>query len=240
MNQKTKAWIIFTDGASSGNPGPGGWGAILVSPDQSVLELGGRKNPTTNNQMELTGAIEALRSLTTPQQVVLYTDSTYVIRGVTQWIWAWQKNGWLSKEGKPVANQELWKSLLEVSRPHSVDWKYCPGHSGIPGNERADEIAVSYSQGQSPALFQGLLNHYSVPILKLEGLELPPTRSRTSSQQKAHSYLSLVDGIPMRHSTWKDCESRVKGRSAAKYRKATSAEDEVSILATWGKKITDL
>lgn len=135
-----KKVIVYTDGACSGNPGPGGWGAWLVSGEHRK-ELTGGMAETTNNQMELTAAIEGLKSLKVPCHVTLYTDSVYVKDGITKWIHNWKKNGWRTANRKPVKNTELWQALeLAVDR-HDVTWKWVKGHAGDPGNEKADELA---------------------------------------------------------------------------------------------------
>ena len=131
---------IFTDGACKGNPGPGGWGAILRS-ERHEKELSGREPATTNNRMEMTAAIRALAALTEPCEVVLHTDSKYVIDGITKWVNGWQKNGWKTAARKPVLNSDLWLALLEAVRPHRVRWVWVKGHAGHPENERADKLA---------------------------------------------------------------------------------------------------
>ena len=131
---------IFTDGACSGNPGPGGWGAVLRSGEHEK-ELCGGERDTTNNRMELTAAIEALEALTEPCQVTLTTDSTYVRDGITRWLANWKKNGWRTTAKKPVKNQELWQKLDRQASRHDVIWKWVKGHSGHPDNERADMLA---------------------------------------------------------------------------------------------------
>jgi ribonuclease HI len=132
---------IHTDGACSGNPGPGGWGAILRY-GSHVRELhGGEGAGTTNNRMELTAAISALEALTRPSVVKLHTDSTYVRNGITQWLAGWQRNGWLTKDRKPVKNADLWQRLAEAVGKHQVEWLWVKGHAGDPGNERADALA---------------------------------------------------------------------------------------------------
>lgn len=230
--------IIFVDGASSGNPGPGGWGAIIATPEGQVIELGGRENPTTNNRMELTGAIQALSFLANQNSPIeIFTDSAYVIRGITQWIWAWRKRDWVSAEGKDVANSDLWKRLFQVTLKKEIRWGYVRGHSGIPGNERADEIAVSFSQGKRGDLYRGPLLRYSIPIHDIpEDTSLPDLkpREKSGSKPQAYSYLSVVGTLAMRHPTWKECESRIKGQSGAKFKKAMSAEEESQILKKWG------
>ncbi|MBI3555962.1 MAG: ribonuclease HI, partial [Deltaproteobacteria bacterium] len=140
--------IIFADGACTGNPGPGGWGVIIATPDGQVTELGGFEPETTNNKMELTAVGRALRHLEdTPGEIHVYTDSTYVIFGITKWVWGWRKNGWKTADGKDVANAEFWKRLMAIlakrDKGQPVEFKYTRGHSGIPGNERVDQIAVA-------------------------------------------------------------------------------------------------
>ena len=131
---------IFTDGACKGNPGPGGWGAILKYGDHEKV-LKGYSPETTNNIMELTAVIEALKSLTRPCKIILTTDSNYVKNGITEWIHSWKKKGWKTANKKPVKNKEYWQQLdVEVQR-HTIDWKWVKGHSGHPENERADELA---------------------------------------------------------------------------------------------------
>lgn len=131
---------IFTDGACKGNPGPGGWGAVIRF-GAHEKELSGGEGNTTNNRMELMAAIEALNALTRPCHVILSTDSNYVKDGITKWIFAWQKNGWRTADRKPVKNAELWQALLEAVRRHKVEWRWVKGHAGHPENERADKLA---------------------------------------------------------------------------------------------------
>ena len=131
---------IFTDGACSGNPGPGGWGAILRY-GAVEKELFGSENPTTNNRMEMMAAAEALAALTRPTQVRLHTDSQYLKDGVTKWVAGWQRNGWKTADKKPVKNIDLWLRLIDALKPHQVEWIWVKGHAGHPENERADELA---------------------------------------------------------------------------------------------------
>ncbi len=132
--------VIFTDGACSGNPGPGGWGAILRAGDHEK-ELSGGEDETTNNRMELMAAISALEELKAPSQVELHTDSTYVKDGITKWIHNWERNGWKTAAKKPVKNVDLWKRLQAALARHEVSWHWVKGHAGHPDNERADELA---------------------------------------------------------------------------------------------------
>ncbi len=132
--------VIHTDGACSGNPGPGGWGAVIRS-GQHEKEISGGEPATTNNRMELLAAIRALEALKRPCEVALYTDSIYVRDGITKWIHGWRKNGWKTADRKPVKNAELWQELLDAAAPHKVDWRWVKGHAGHPENERADKLA---------------------------------------------------------------------------------------------------
>lgn len=131
---------IFTDGACKGNPGPGGWGAVIRS-GANEKELSGGEPLTTNNRMEMMAAIAALKALKRPCHVVLTTDSNYVRDGITKWIFGWQKNGWRTADRKPVKNAELWQELLAAAAPHRIEWKWVKGHAGHPENERADRLA---------------------------------------------------------------------------------------------------
>ncbi len=133
--------VIATDGACKGNPGPGGWGAILRAADGRERELLGAEPHTTNNRMELTAAIEALQALTRPCAVILSTDSSYVRDGITKWIHGWQRNGWKTADRKPVKNADLWQALLTAAARHKIEWRWVKGHSGDPDNERCDALA---------------------------------------------------------------------------------------------------
>jgi ribonuclease HI len=132
--------VIYTDGACSGNPGPGGWGVVLRW-NGTEKELHGGDSQTTNNRMELMAAIQALESLNRPSQVQLHTDSTYLLNGITKWIAAWQRNGWRTSARKPVKNEDLWRRLVEAMNGHEVRWLWVKGHAGEEGNERADALA---------------------------------------------------------------------------------------------------
>lgn len=131
---------IWTDGACSGNPGPGGWGAILRY-GEAEKELSGAEAATTNNRMELTAAIEALNALKKPANVKLHTDSKYVMDGVTKWIHGWKKKGWKTADNKPVKNEDLWRALEAAANRHNVEWQWVKGHAGDEMNERADQLA---------------------------------------------------------------------------------------------------
>ena len=141
---------IFTDGACKGNPGPGGWGAILRS-NGKERELSGGEAQTTNNRMELMAAIEALNALKRPCHVQLWTDSNYVRDGITKWIHGWRRNGWKTSDKKPVKNAELWQELLDACAPHRVEWHWVKGHSGHPENDRVDALACAQADRRNAA-----------------------------------------------------------------------------------------
>ena len=233
--------IAFTDGGAKGNPGPGGWGVVIVTPDGLVTELGGGGSPVTNNQMELTGVIKALTYLRgTPGALEIYADSTYVIKGITNWIWGWRRRGWKTAEGGDVLNRELWERLsdeVDARGTGAIAWHYVRGHTGVPGNERVDEIATAFALGHGIDLYEGALSGYARPILDLPDDTTVPKRTSSSApghpKRAAYSYLSVVDGVPQRHATWPECDHRVKGRSGALYKKAMSAAEEAAILRAW-------
>ncbi|NET57372.1 MAG: ribonuclease HI [Symploca sp. SIO2E6] len=152
INRQIKSF--YTDGACSGNPGPGGWGTIIYFTDDSVAEIGGAEAQTTNNRMEMQAAIAALKVLKASGQaepVTLHTDSEYVKNGITKWIKGWKKKGWKTSQGKAVLNQDLWETLDVLNSP-LVEWKYVRGHSGNKGNERSDQVARAFASGKSPVL----------------------------------------------------------------------------------------
>jgi ribonuclease HI len=234
---------VFTDGAAKGNPGPGGWGAIVVTPDRVVTELGGGARHTTNNKMELSGAIAALEAIEADKApVTLYTDSTYLIQGITTWVWGWRKKGWRTASGGEVLNRDLWEQLFALASARGakgIDWRWVRGHVGTPGNERCDEIAVGFALGTPPVLYRGPVAHYQVDVSRVpQETSLPQRGSaspgRAAASKTPYAYLSVVDDVAMRHATWGECERRVKGRSGARFKKATSAADEAAILRAWG------
>ncbi|MCP3061338.1 ribonuclease HI [Myxococcus sp. K38C18041901] len=247
---KSHATVVFADGACSGNPGPGGWGVIIATPDGQVTELGGHERETTNNRMEMTAVGMALRHLeATPGPLRIHTDSTYVIQGITKWAFGWSKRGWKTAEGKEVANTPYWKRLMALlaqrKQTHSgeaaaVEWHYVRGHVGVPGNERVDEIAVGYSRGKGVRLYSGALSTYEVDVHDIpEDTSLPEEKPRQPAV-KAHSYLSQVGRSVKRHATWAACERRVKGVSDARFKKTKSPEDEAQVLADWGVQPGDV
>jgi len=245
MNSKI---VIFTDGASRGNPGPGGFGAVVVI-NEKVQEIGGREDMTTNNRMELMAAIEGLGFVSkntgaafTPEKISLYSDSRYVINGITKWVFGWVKNGWKTGAKEDVVNRELWEALMLVrqelgSKGMTVEWNYVGGHRGIVGNERCDEIATAFADKKQIGLYSGALADYGLDVLNIQmndAKSAATSASKSRKGAKAYSYLSLLDGKVERHTSWPECEARVKGKSGVKFKKALSAEDEQQILKEWG------
>lgn len=225
--------VAFTDGACSGNPGPGGWASIIVYGNSSIEEMGGKASQdTTNNRMEIMGPLQTLARLQdTAGLLTFYTDSVYVIRGITQWVKAWVTNGWITASGQPVANEDLWKLLhtLVTERETKfgpIEWTYVPGHSGVVGNERADHISVLFSRGLPVNLYCGPLSEYKFDILNLD-------INKDSKQYEKPIYLSLVNKVLTRHENWADCEKHVKGKKGAKFKKVLSKLEEEATLNSW-------
>jgi ribonuclease HI len=240
--------LIFADGACSGNPGPGGWGAVICFADGTIEEMGGRNPSTTNNRMEMVAVLRALENVReTRGPLEILTDSLYVLHGITQWVFAWKNRNWKTAEGKEVQNADLWQALfLEVTHRHrhgdpKIKWSYVKGHAGIPGNERVDEIAVSFSQKRPvpSGLYHGPLLRYFVAIHDLpEERDIPeikPDRwKKNSEREKPVAYLSLVNGVAEAHPDWKSCEARVKGRPGARFKKAMTEAEASLIWKEWG------
>jgi len=240
---ETDEHMIFTDGSSLGNPGPGGWGAVVVLRQASVIELGGAKKHTTNNEMEMTALIEALDAIRGEYgNITIFADSQYVINGATKWASGWEKRGWMTLAKEPVANMELWKQLLELLEERKtfgmITWKHVRGHVGISGNERADEIATSYAKDGEHGLYEGPLADYAIDILNIhidEEKHDARVERKSRSNAKAYSYLSMVGGEIEVHQTWAECERRVTGRSGVRFKKALSKEEESEIIREWKK-----
>ena len=135
-------YVIYTDGACSGNPGPGGWGAIILSEEKNEINISGKEKSTTNNRKELMAPIMALRKIKKASKITIYTDSIYLKNGITTWIKNWEKNGWKSSNKKPVKNKDLWVTLNKLSKEHIIDWKWVKAHAGNKYNEIADKLAT--------------------------------------------------------------------------------------------------
>jgi ribonuclease HI len=238
-----KKYIAYTDGACSGNPGRGGWASIILSPKSSVKEIGGAQNSTTNNKMELTAVIETLKILKPKSELILLTDSSYVLNGITKWIFGWRKNNWVNSSGEAVANKELWLDLFDLSRNFEIDWRYCRGHIGIAGNERADEIAVNFSKNNGNDLYFGSAANYGYDLLPLPTEEEFPSygnsksngngNSKNSSKEKQY-YLSYSNGILRTHKEWGSCQASTQGISGAKFKKVKNEDEENTTIKSWG------
>jgi ribonuclease HI len=231
--------IIFTDGASKGNPGNGGWGAVVAS-ETEVKELGGGEKKTTNNRMELRAAYEALSYAESfdATSIDLYTDSSYVVKGATLWGQGWRRNGWVTKDKKPVLNRDLWERFLELIDDFNdkISWHNVGGHIGIAGNERADSIADSFALDSRVSLYTGSRLLYRINLSDLsfdEEKKATRSASRARSKRAAYSYVSEVNGIVEVHADWKSCEARVRGKKA-RFKKALSAKEETDIKEEFG------
>lgn len=237
--------LLFTDGSSLGNPGPGGWGAILVLDGGRVIEMGGSEKYTTNNRMELLALIEGLKRLKEEWgDLTIFTDSKYVHKGATEWSQGWVKRDWKTMAKQDVENRDFWEDALALLSDREkfghIAWTHVPGHSGLAGNERCDEIATGFAREDEVEVFEGDLGDYAIDILNItvaEGAAEKRSVARAHSRAKAYSYLSLVGGKAMRHSTWAECERRVTGKAGVKYKKALSPSDEDAILKSWGAKL---
>lgn len=229
--------IAYTDGACLGNPGPGGWGVRLFYPDGSVRELCGREAATTNNRMELQAAISALQVLQGQPQITVYTDSRYLIDGVTKWLPAWRRRGWMTATQTPVKNKDLWQTL-ESLQHRGVHWHHVRGHSGNPNNERVDELARLCATGRCPRLFCGQAGAPDDPVLLLSPATAPPSGENPAQPparpDRPARYISIVRGAVAIDATWVACEARVRGASGAQYRKVRTAEEIKAFCAAHG------
>jgi ribonuclease HI len=228
---------IFTDGAAKGNPGRGGYG-VVISYSDTIVELGGFKLRTTNNEMELTAVVEALKAVVAHgATVAIYTDSKYVVEGAKGWIFGWQKNGWKTKANTDVANKELWQALIPLLKKVTVDWHKVPGHVGIVGNERVDTIASTFAEKGTYELYSGPKTAYSFNVEDTsfdESKAVERSDARKRSAQKAFSYVSAVDGVVQTHATWSECEARVKGTKGARFKKSLDVGNEREIIKEFG------
>ena len=237
MSDRTAGPVAYTDGGCIRNPGPGGWGVHVEFPDGRVIELGGAELQTTNNRMELRAAIEAARAVADWPSATIIADSQYVLKGITQWVAGWKRKNWVTAAGEPVLNRDLWEELDAVATP-KLTWEWAKGHSGVPGNERCDQIAGWFSSSVAP------LGSSGVRRVPTAAAERAPRKTASSSSRSSAtagtSYVSLVDGIPARHSTWGACESRVKGVKGARFKKVRNAAEAQDVFASWGVTAEDL
>ena len=234
--------VCFTDGSSRGNPGPGGWAAIVAFGER-VVELGGREVLTTNNRMELEAIVVAIDTAASmgASKIIIATDSSYAMKGATAWMRGWKANGWKTKTKDDVANVDVWKRMDEVLARAEVSFELVGGHVGTPGNERCDEIATGFADDSAVSLYDGSLELYPVSIVSM-GQPVTTTvdahverkaKSKSGSRSgTAYSYVSMVDGVIETHQTWAQCEARVKG-VRARFKKALSASDEAEIIAAF-------
>lgn len=224
---------IFTDGACSGNPGPGGWGVIVSQEGGQTIELAGADRATTNNRMELIAAIRALEAVleppfVLPNSVVIYADSKYVLDGIQKWVTAWKRRGWVTSDtGEPVKNRDLWEQLdrvhSELQKRAKCRWNYVEAHAGISANERVDELAVAAAASQVIDLFNGPSSRYPISL----DVPAPDVKGKPY-------YLSLIGGKVFRDETWPACQARVTGARGAKYKKCRSPREEAELLKSWG------
>jgi ribonuclease HI len=220
-------YIAFTDGSSRGNPGPGGWACIVASL-KTVVEYGGREAETTNNRMEMFAVASAIQSIETGDEIIVHTDSTYVMKGATSWIKGWKRNGWKTASKKDVENRDLWELIDGAMTGKKVSFVLVKGHAGIPGNERCDEIATTYADDRAIHLYNGLASQYTVSfdVSVAEGDNVSKLPKKPKS---GGFYISLVKGVLEKHTTWDTCKARVSGVSGAKFKKVAS-DAEVSVV----------
>lgn len=229
---------IYTDGASRGNPGPGGWAAIIMT-DSKVVELAGGVNPATNNQMELRAAEESLayaKKHFPKKTIVLYADSAYVLNGLQSWIHGWRKNGWMTAAKKPVENRAQWENLAALKDffGGNLELVKVAGHSGHVYNDRCDELAVAAALNNTLDLFEGTSSAYEKKLATQKPVSVvkktTATKTEKKSDAKAYSYVSCVDGVVHADTTWAACERRVKGKKGAKYKKVFSKTEETELV----------
>ncbi|MEI7764957.1 MAG: viroplasmin family protein [bacterium] len=240
--------IIYTDGSSLGNPGPGGWGSVVLFPENKVVELGGREKESTNNRMEMMASIMALKEVEKrkikAKTIKIHTDSSYLLNGITMWVHAWVKNNWKTKTGEDVLNKDLWEMLYKVnsnlSHKYEIEWVKVSGHSGVHLNERCDVIATSFSANNTTILFTGSFEDYEKLFGQIDFEETAVRAGKKTSKNKntktAYSYVSAVGVKVHADKTWAECEKRVKGKSGAKYKKVFSKEEEQELVAEWTLK----
>lgn len=229
-----KPYLIITDGACMKNPGPGGYGLILVTPGGEVREYGGDENPSTNNRMELMAVLRGMQEVfklaragQQSRTLKMISDSKYVLDGVEKNIHSWARSGWTLSTGGEVKNQDLWervhRGLQELDKlGFKLEFELVKGHAGNEANERADQIAVKFSRGEKVDLYSGPLSAYPISVETSAAFE--PV------------YLSYVGGELKRHKTWPDCQKAVEGKAGAKYKKVKNSLEERETLKLWGVK----
>jgi ribonuclease HI len=223
---------IITDGACIGNPGRGGWAALIMQ-DGQLTEIGGHEAHTTNNRMELRAAIEALRHVSPDAPVHIVTDSSYLMNGITKWLAGWQRRGWITSTGTPVKNADLWRELDALTGAR-VTWERVKGHAGHPENERADAIAQAHAQRRDPGPTPDLAQLAQAAAPTAPAADTNLVAAITARRPGRTTYLSLLGPDLQRHATWDACRNRVHGVPNARYKKATSAEQEIATVKGWG------
>lgn len=215
--------IVFSDGGCIGNPGPGGWAAIVFA-NQTYRELGGGEKHTTNNRMELIAAIRGIGAAP-PGPVKVVTDSRYLVDGASKWIYGWKKKGWVKSDGGEVLNRDLWEEIDRASFMRKITWEHVPGHSGHPENERCDQIANAFARGGTPELKTGdgswIFNGSA------------PEPDAPAGKYPKPLYLSIVDGDIREHASWPECEQRIKGRKGARCKKVVSRREHIAAIEAW-------
>lgn len=246
-----KEVIIYTDGSSRGNPGPGGYGFICIYPNDAdemrIDEEGGREELTTNNRMELKAVIEALKffdgyyAKNTEISYEIRLDSSYVLNGATKWLHGWKAKNWISSTKEEVKNIDLWQEMDSVLKGKEIKWTLLKGHSEIYGNERCDEIATSFADGKTPELYSGFLAEYkdaeellmiNVRSQQHEG----KVKNKSNKSSPTYSYVSKVNGKIHLDKTWEECKNRVHKTKGALYKKSVSKINEAEIVADFKKK----
>ncbi len=238
---KQNQHVIFTDGAARGNPGRGGWGAIIATEDL-VWELGGAEKHTTNNRMELLAVLSAIKFAIAKKisTTVLYTDSGYVLNGATKWLTNWKKNDWQRKESNgqmvAIANQKLWMELDELLPQIKIEWQQLLGHQGFAGNERCDQIATAMADENISPLYEGKRKNYPVDLIVDEQQILTAQQNHQQTKTKtgkAYSYVAKVGAELKVFKQWSDCANFVKGKPSPQFRKVFSATEEAELLTKW-------
>jgi ribonuclease HI len=232
--------VAYTDGACLGNPGPGGWGVRIYFADGAIQELGGAARATTNNRMELQAAIEALKVIDGSAHGTVYTDSRYVIDGLTKWLATWRRRGWVTTAHTPVKNRDLWVTL-EQYQHRGIAWKHVRGHSGDPNNERVDSIARAFAAGKIPQLFSGACGSPLDPVQPQAALACPTTLATSTEPSPRGApvvngmcYVSIVYGVPLLHRHWGECAARVQGVAGARYKKVRTEAELISFCEQHG------
>lgn len=234
---------IYTDGASRGNPGLGGWGAVILV-DGYAMEIAGGVKKATNNQMELQAVLAVLSDSGAKAHkgpIVVYSDSTYVVNGLNSWIYGWEKKGWITTAKTPVENKDIWVKLLVLLKEYGkrLSIEKVKGHAGDLYNERCDELAVNAALGKKEKHFKGTQKDYDKFLIEI-GTTLKKSRPPAGGKKKAtgptYSYVSLVNGKVYADKTWAECEKRVKGKKGAKYQKVFSKAEETDLVQNYTLK----